>query len=434
MIHTFADILREFMEEEASKLAQFAVDHGPTIGDMYEGLSAELLTRALPDGLDLRVVSGFATDLQGHMSGQIDCMLVRGAGEKIPFTDTYKWPIGDVLAVFEIKKTLSYQTMREAFVHLRRTYESYKRWLDTQPKDARIEIGSALRAFALMTGVHSNGRTDDVPQDLQLLHYTLAIEQLSPVRIIWSYGGYKTQTGLREAMVRMLNEALDDDALGSGFGVPCFPHLISCNGICLVKANGQPYSPPVDDGQWPFLFSSVTNPVWFMLELVWAKIENAYQISMPFGDGLIQEAFVPFLSAKREEHDGRTGWFYRVADFKDLEVATKPTIEWTPVELTAEQFALVHGISDRGTIDTTEAEFVAWVTRKGITVESFVAQLQATRLFSFDGMLLHPNFDTLHTVITPQGKFLAARHSNQMMQYLEATKRGTDKGESGDGA
>jgi hypothetical protein len=421
------------MEEEASKLAQFAVDHGPTIGDMYEGLSAEVLTRALPEGLDLRVVSGFVVDLQGQVSGQIDCMLVRGEGEQIPFTDTYKWPVRDVLAVFEIKKTLSYRTMREAFVHLRGVYESYKRWLDVQPKDVPIEVGSALRAFALMTGFHSKGRTDDVPYHLRLLHYTLVVEQLSPVRIIWAYGGYKTQIGLREAMIRMLNEALADDALGSGFGVPCFPHMISCNGISLVKANGQPYSPPVEQGVWPFLLSSVTNPVWLMLEFIWAKIENVYETSMPFGDGLIQEALVPFLSAKHEELDGGAGWFYKVADWKNLDVAAKPTTEWAPIELTAEQFTLVHSTDERGVIDTTEERFVTWITQKGLTVEGFVADLQATRLFAFDGKLLHPNFDTLHTVITPEGKFFAARHPNQMMQYLEATKRDADRRGAGDG-
>lgn len=44
-------------------LAQFAVSRCPTIGGMYEGLSAEVLTRALPEGLDLTVVSGLVVDL-----------------------------------------------------------------------------------------------------------------------------------------------------------------------------------------------------------------------------------------------------------------------------------------------------------------------------------------------------------------------------------
>lgn len=173
-----------------------------------------------------------------------------------------------------------------------------------QPKDVPIEVGSALQAFALMTGFHSRGRTDDVPYHLQLLHYTLVVEQLSPVRIIWAYGGYKTQSGLREAMIRMLNEALADDALGSGFGVPCFPHMISCNGISLVKANGQPYSPPVEKGVWPFLLSSVTNPVWLMLELIWAKIENVYQISMP----IRRRAYPGSISSVLVSEARRAGW------------------------------------------------------------------------------------------------------------------------------
>jgi hypothetical protein len=170
-----------------------------------------------------------------------------------------------------------------------------------------------------------------------------------------------------------------------------------------------------------------------MLELIWAKIENVYQISMPFGDGLIQEALIPFLSARHEEQDGRAGWFYKVADWKNLDVAAKPTTEWAPVELTAEQLVIVHSTGERGVIDTTEEAFVTWIIQKGLTVEGFVAELQATRLFAFDGKLLYPNFDTLHTVITPEGKFFAARLPGQMMQYLEAMKRDAGRRGAGDG-
>lgn len=422
MIRTFADVVRAFMDEEASKLAQFSVHHGPTIGDMYEGLSAEILNRALPDGLDLRVVSGFVVDLQGQISGQIDCMLVRGAGEKIPFTDTYKWPIADVLAVLEIKKTLSYQDMRDAFIHLRDVYESYKRWLDTQPEDAGLNVSRALRSFALMTGVHSTGKTDDMPINLQLLHYTLIIEQLCPVRIVWGYGGYKTQAGLRKAMTKMLEEALEDSALGAGFGVPCFPQMISCNGISLIKANGQPYSSRVEKEMWPFFVSSVTNPIWLMLELLWTRIENVCQVKMPFVDDTVQEAFIPFLSARQQECNGNVGWFYEVTEFKNLDSQSRSTTEWTPIELTAEQFSLVHSVSNSGKVDTTEIDFVSWLTKKGLTVEDFLVELKKTQLFSFDGRFIHPLFETLHTVITPQGKFLAAWNSAQLMKYLEDNK------------
>jgi hypothetical protein len=300
MIEKFSDILRAFMDEEAKKLAEFKMKHAPTIGSMYEGLSAKILEAALPVELDLRVVSGFAVDKLGNMSGQMDCMLVRGAGEAIPHTSSFKWPIQDVLAVFEIKKRLTYADLKDSFNHLRQINESYRAFLDQMGSDAKLNLRSAIRAFGQITGVHSNGRTDDVPEHLQMLHYTLMIEQLSPVRIVWAYGGYKRQSTLRAAMIRLLNDAATGTD-GQGFGVPSFPQLISSNGISLVKGNGQPYSVQLQGEYWPFYFSSTTNPLRIMLELIWTKISITYDMPGPPDDDLTEEVFAPFLSASLSE-------------------------------------------------------------------------------------------------------------------------------------
>ncbi|WP_420884141.1 DUF6602 domain-containing protein [Rhizobium tibeticum] len=77
---------------------------------MYEGLTKDLLNKAIPDGLDLKIVSGFVIDGKGGSSGQLDCMLVRGEGSPVPFVDgLFQWHVRDVLAVFEVKKTSSHR-------------------------------------------------------------------------------------------------------------------------------------------------------------------------------------------------------------------------------------------------------------------------------------------------------------------------------------
>lgn len=418
MIRNAADILRAFMEEETAKLARFKVKHGPTIGDMYEGLSAEILSRAIPTNLDLRVVNGFVVNAQGEMSGQIDCMLVRGSGEKVPFTDSYKWPIQDVLAVFEIKKTLSYQDLTDSFVHLRQIYESYKTWLDDSNEETPLEVQSALRAFAQMTGVHSTGKTDEAPEHLRLLHYTIIIEQLSPVRIVWAYGGYKTQTGLREALVRFLEQAVKETGPAMGFGVPCFPQMISCNGVSLVKANGQPYRAQMHGDSWPFYVSSVTNPLWLMLELLWAKIENVYKIPMPYADGIVQEAFAPFLWAKAKEANGQIGWYYSTSKIEDLDKDSPTTLEFNPVELTFDQYLVFGQLAASGTVDTTTTDFMKRAAKTGETVEAFIKGITGTGLAAFDGKLLHPTTDTIHLVVTSDGRYLAGSITSQMLEYI----------------
>ena len=78
MIRTVADILTDLLEKEKQKLAEFDMDHAPTIGSMYEGLTASILRQMIPVEFDLRVVDGFVIDGLGDRSGQIDCMLVSG--------------------------------------------------------------------------------------------------------------------------------------------------------------------------------------------------------------------------------------------------------------------------------------------------------------------------------------------------------------------
>ena len=78
MIRTVSDILNCFIEEERKKLDQFDLKHGPTIGSMYEGLTADVLNKAIPPHLDFRIESGVIYDDTNIMTGEIDCMIVRG--------------------------------------------------------------------------------------------------------------------------------------------------------------------------------------------------------------------------------------------------------------------------------------------------------------------------------------------------------------------
>src|SRR4051812_11656918 len=114
MIRTVADLLSQVLSAELPKLDDSEIVHAPTIGDMYEGLSGHILEQAIPHGLGLQVVTGFVRGHDGTLSGQIDRMLVVGAGERVPYTEAYEWPVQDVISVFEVKKTLTKQALAEA--------------------------------------------------------------------------------------------------------------------------------------------------------------------------------------------------------------------------------------------------------------------------------------------------------------------------------
>ena len=90
MITKVSDLLKGFIDEERRKLDQFSLTHGPTIGKMYEGLTSNVLNKAIPPVLDLKIVSGFIFDDTQAMTSQMDCMLVKRQGIQIPYTTDYK--------------------------------------------------------------------------------------------------------------------------------------------------------------------------------------------------------------------------------------------------------------------------------------------------------------------------------------------------------
>lgn len=122
MITNVAEMLTAFVEIERQPLDKEYLEHGPTIGDMYEDLSNDLLTRAIPvKGLE--VVSGFAEDDKGNLSDELDCMLVTDKGKPVPRTTKYKVPIHAIIAILQIKKVLYRSNVKDGFENLRSIFK-----------------------------------------------------------------------------------------------------------------------------------------------------------------------------------------------------------------------------------------------------------------------------------------------------------------------
>jgi hypothetical protein len=120
MIKTVSDFLEEF---KAKGLAMIRVnediDHPGLIGDMYEGLTHAMLKEAVFQNLDLKIVSGKITNTKGQMTKQIDCMLVKGEGRKLPFTDEWVYHYSQVIAVIEVKKNLFSSDLASSYENLK---------------------------------------------------------------------------------------------------------------------------------------------------------------------------------------------------------------------------------------------------------------------------------------------------------------------------
>jgi len=76
MICIVSEFLDRLREREHAALKKQNITHPPTIGDMYEGLTQNLLDQALPVSSEIDVTGGFITDGFGNLSDELDCMVV----------------------------------------------------------------------------------------------------------------------------------------------------------------------------------------------------------------------------------------------------------------------------------------------------------------------------------------------------------------------
>lgn len=417
MIKTVSEMLLAFMKAESKTLADYDLKHAPSIGNMYEGLSSKILDCAVPVGLDLRVVEGFIVDAKGNMSGQIDCMLVTGEGEQIPYTESYKWPVWDVLAVIEVKKNLYGSELADSFHHLRQVAESFSNWIFAEGNEKRpFSLAPAMRAFSTITGVHAPRYADreSLPEPMQLIYHTLVAEQLTPVLIVFGYNGYKSETSLREG----LYDFLTTRDSGKGYGVPSFPHQITCSGNSLVKLTGQPYMAPIDGDYWTFYGSTKSNPLWVMIELIWTKIANRFHVEMPWGEDLDVEVINRLMGAKAVVENGQGGWILNYTPMRE-EDDTMHQAAWTPTFVSNTQFVIFNQLCRSDGIDITESAFVEYISKEAKSVEDFVADMRKTGYVALDGTIMRLTTTELMCGIFPDGGFaVAENNTGRMTRYM----------------
>jgi hypothetical protein len=433
MIRNIAELIKGFIDEEARKLSEFDIKHGPTIGDMYEGLSAKILEMSIPEQLKLKITNGFIYDGSGNLTGQIDCMLVRGNGIHIPYTQAYKWHIKDVLAVFEVKKNLYSKDLIDSFKHLREVSRAYSRYLFEKGKEdadaeQELDLSPAYKTFSQITGIYAPSyfKRTSLSPELQLTYHTLITEQLSPLRVVLGYGGFKTENSLRQGLIKFLEE----EKPGVGIGVPSFPHLITCNGYSLVKLNGNPYVSPIEDEYWHFLASTAENPLLIMLELIWTKLAKEFDISMPWGEDLEMEIFNKFLSAKPMSNAVvASGWMYKYIEANEnILRAKRESIRWQPVELSQTQFVIIFRLCSGEQVFFNEPNFIKYIEQKGYYLDEFIESLVETRLIALDGNELKLVTNQCKCFIDRHGRFLAdedidGRFTRWMLNHLAEVKK-----------
>ena len=432
MITKLADILHQLAQREAKLLGESPITHPTMIGTMYEGLTRDLLERALPPGLDLRIVGGLVVDGHGGMSGQIDCMLVRGQGDPVPYSPgQFCWHVKDVIAVFEVKKTLFGEELSDAFLQVRSVLDSYSSWIQkAKGGEGSVNVKASLRAYSEITGeiAPPGAQWQAMPRERFMILHTLMTDQLAPLRIIFGYEGYATERGLREGFLNFLGK----NTHAIGFGPPSLPNLIVAKGGALVKMSGHPYRTALlPSGRWPIMASARVNPLLLVLELIWTRLSYDHALTELFGEDLEVEVLVPLLDAQPKQGEGSPsgwGWECHAHKFKEAELTSRGASEpWAPIELDAEQFAVINELC-KDDIDTGDPEFVAFLKQNGLNPAEFVKQLAATSLVALNGNKLTLTTIQCRCVIRPDGRrFAADDNTGRFTRWVQRQMQGREQ-------
>jgi hypothetical protein len=424
MIKNVSDLFKGLMDEERKSLDDYSLRHAPTIGKMYEGLAADILSRAFPESLGLHLRSGVIHNGLGQQTGEIDCMLVRSEGEQIPYTDSNKCHIKDVIAVFEIKKNLYSNELKDAFGHLRGVFENYSEYIQSSGSDDSFNINSARKAFSEITGLvpPPHKEAGKLPKEMEVIYHTLVIEQTSPIRIIFGYHGYKSEEGLRKGLLDFLEENIFEQ----GFGVGSFPQLIVGGGYSLIKINGFPYSAPMKSEYWDFYASSHANPILLILELIWTRLSHDVSFEGLWGEDLVIENFPGLLSGKLIQQADKLGWQYKAKSIKEkLLEEIDSEEEWNPEFVDDTQFVIFNMLCNDVEIKIDDKEFLEILNDRGEELEKFISSLLQTGLVALNEKQLQLITIECGCVMLPDGKnAVAENNTGRLTRWVEKISKG----------
>jgi hypothetical protein len=414
MINSVADFLLGLKDKEQELLKKYdIVKHPGIIGDMYEGLTKDILSKSIFKGLDIRITAGKIKNSKNEFSGEIDCMIVVGDGEQIPYTDKFIYDSKSVIAVIQVKKNLFSKDLKDSYQNLKSVTEI------TESKESQPYHYRLLRdAWTLICREELPKVADlnSLPTPKQMMYQVLLDEVFQPVRIVWGYNGFKSEFSLRESFINYLEEnvPLNPEKLDKkvhGFGPLNFPNLIICDQYSLIKSNGMPFGYPLDeDNWWAFFNSSYDNPVYFLLEVIWTRLHYMFGITSEiFGDDLTIDAMHGFLLGRYKDLEQIRGWeyFYIPSTKEELERPLNHK-EWEPTFVDQVQFIFLNRLCKNETIDIkSDSTLIDFLSKHSYTLDFFIKSMKDTGLVDTNNGVLKLITQNCVCGITADGKFFA---------------------------
>lgn len=423
MIETVSDLLEEFKKYALSKIEEEDQDikHTVAIGDNFEGLTAELVGKAIFKDFNLKLVErSFIYNDKGDISNELDCMLVVGDGKKMSFANRYKYHINDVIAVFQVKKTLYGKDIYDSHQNLRSVLEvSEEASIEPFVQELHRNAYKSITSKDLPTYDRKERFTDRE----HFIYDYLRREASSPLRIVIGYYGFTTEYGLREGFVKKMSELTNSGPV-LGFGPDSFPSLIICGNNTIIKNTGMPMAVPLTDKEFYFeiLTSSSGRAMYHLLELIWTRLSFKFRISSTiFGENFQTETVHPFLSCREQRiDDEKIGWEFNYS-YLSKKALSKPllSLEWRPTEIDRNEFIILNALLKKGVINIKDdMHFLKFLNDSNLDMFDVTRNLLESKLVYIDEDRLGLLVDELLIVSSPEGLFAGENKNGEMTSYF----------------
>lgn len=424
MILTVTDLLEEFKKYALKKIEKEdkSIKHTVAIGDNFEGLTKELLDKAIFKELNLKIVErSFVYNDSGFVSDEFDCLLVVGEGLKMSFANRFKYHIKDVIAVIQAKKNLYANDIDDSHHNLRSVIDV------SEPRDSDEYVARMLKdayKSIMSKDLPDKERRQRFTERESIIYSYLLMEAFHPLRIVIGYYGYKTEHSLREGFVKKMSKIVKNGPV-RGYSPYSFPNLYICGNNTIIKNNGMPMGIPLStDEEFYFhiLTSSTGNPMYHLLELVWTRLSYRFGISSDiFDDNFVTETTHPFIACKEIKIDNKNWgwefWYHNLS--KKLLSEPLPTVEWKPIEIDKQKYTLLYVLGQKGIIQIeNDTNFKQFIKDENIDQEKFLNELIESRLVYMDEGKLGLLVDELLMVYLNGKVYAGENKSGEMTSYF----------------
>jgi hypothetical protein len=423
MIRNIAELL-EAIKEKGEKdnleaIEALGITHTVTIGDMFEGLTQNILRKAVPvDWPELSVSSGMVKDSKGGLSRQIDCMITVGPGIPIPNTTDFIFDIKNVMAVIEVKKTLYSDQLTGACKNLLSVAKL------EQTADRPFSLYDTAHRRILGRAAILEGEHDPLPEGLCPIRTSLIHEACIPELIILGYDGFADEHSLRTKFMEYLDGLIAKRNIEQLLPHH-LPNLIICREASIVKLNAMPYGVPVEGNEWLLYGSYPENPILLMLEIIFTRLSHYFdKLNQEFfGEDLVQEAPRLLLTTQWLDSAAGPGWAYKPIPLTPEELdEMEPVEDYRPFVLTQAEFVMLSELCKVGRLEESHLP---------LEVAAELDKLCAKRLIERRGGVVSLLTLGLQVAIDPEMGYICGEDSSGqltrwLMRRIESRKANND--------